>query len=295
MGLRINELIALADQLARQAPASVLTISRLDVFVGLQDIVVVFERAGLKLPVDFVENRAGKRIFLDQILLDLGIKKVDSVDFSNFEGATLTLDLGAPLDPPMELYDLVYESGTLEHIFNFPVAIRNVMGFCAEGGCVFLNTVCNNFSGHGFYQFSPELFYSIVRCSAGYVMQDVHAYEDFDHSRRYSVENPQVIGKRVEIRSFLPVNMAIRMVRQRVVVGGAAVEPVMQSDYMEAWKAGSVYSNSYVGYSLRGGNSIFRRIVLALGLVAPSLMRFFIAKRRRAMYIGEKRSDLICR
>jgi hypothetical protein len=47
----------------------------------------------------------------------------------------------------------VIETGSLDHIFNFPVAISNLMQMTRVGGSVFLTTVANNLCGHGFSGF----------------------------------------------------------------------------------------------------------------------------------------------
>ena len=48
-------------------------------------------------------------------------------------------------------FSCVLDGGTLEHVFNFPQAIKNAMEIVAIGGH-FLGVVpANNFSGHGFY------------------------------------------------------------------------------------------------------------------------------------------------
>src|SRR5438874_458332 len=58
----------------------------------------------------------------------LGAKQVDALDASNFEGATFVQDLNLPLrDGLRERFDVVYDGGTLEHVFNFPVALRSCM------------------------------------------------------------------------------------------------------------------------------------------------------------------------
>ena len=62
-----------------------------------------------------------------------------------------------------EKYDVVIDGGSLEHIFNFPVAISNCMMSLKKGGSLFMFTTCNNHTGHGFYQFSPELMYRIFQ------------------------------------------------------------------------------------------------------------------------------------
>lgn len=85
--------------------------------------------------------------------------KIDSLDYSNYENATILSDLNEPVSSSYEeLYDIVLDGGTLEHIFNFPIALKNAMCMCKKGGVLVLMTPTTGYNGHGFYQFSPELF-----------------------------------------------------------------------------------------------------------------------------------------
>ena len=82
------------------------------------------------------------------------------MDFSAYEGAAILHDLNEPVgDELKEKFTFVLDGGTLEHIFNFPVAITGAMEMVAVGGHLAIVTGGNNFFGHGFYQFSPELFF----------------------------------------------------------------------------------------------------------------------------------------
>ena len=54
---------------------------------------------------------------------------------------------------------MVVDGGTLEHVFDYPTALRNAMRMVRVGGHLILNAPVNNFPGHGFYQISPELFF----------------------------------------------------------------------------------------------------------------------------------------
>ena len=65
-------------------------------------------------------------------------------------------------------FSVVIDGGTLEHVFNFPVAIKNCMQMLDVGGHFFVHTMANNFMGHGFYQFSPELFYRVFSPENGF-------------------------------------------------------------------------------------------------------------------------------
>jgi hypothetical protein len=57
----------------------------------------------------------------------LGADEIISIDASGYENATIIHDMNEPAEDLAEQFDLVIDGGSLEHIFNFPVAILNVM------------------------------------------------------------------------------------------------------------------------------------------------------------------------
>jgi hypothetical protein len=94
--------------------------------------------------------------------------RVVALDASAYEGAEIIHDLNKPI--PDELagkFDLVIDGGTLEHVFDYPTALQNAMRMLRVGGHLFLITPTNNQCGHGFYQFSPELFYGLLTPANG--------------------------------------------------------------------------------------------------------------------------------
>src|SRR5690606_20333874 len=53
----------------------------------------------------------------------LGASAIDVMDYSDYEGAQLLHDLNTPVPEEWhDRYDAVIDGGSLEHIFNFPVA-----------------------------------------------------------------------------------------------------------------------------------------------------------------------------
>jgi hypothetical protein len=56
----------------------------------------------------------------------LGAQSVESIDASEYEGATHVHDMNLPV--PRELlgrFSVVHDGGTLEHVFNVPQALKN--------------------------------------------------------------------------------------------------------------------------------------------------------------------------
>jgi SAM-dependent methyltransferase len=89
----------------------------------------------------------------------LGFDKVHSLDASGFEDATYVADLNHPVPESLHgKYDVVFNGGTLEHVFNVPVALCNIHNLLKVGGKHISYLPTHNFVDHGFYQFSPTLF-----------------------------------------------------------------------------------------------------------------------------------------
>jgi len=82
---------------------------------------------------------------------------------SNYDGVNVLRNLNEPVGSELfEKYDCVFNGGLLEHVFNFPVALKNCLEMVKVGGHFITITLANAQFGHGFYQFSPELFYSAL-------------------------------------------------------------------------------------------------------------------------------------
>lgn len=95
----------------------------------------------------------------DRLLFNaLGFDTVDSLDYSDFEGSTFVWDLNTPIPKGMmDSYDLVFDGGTTEHVFNLPIALMNIGSMCKPHGFVIHAVPVNNWPDHGFYMFSPTL------------------------------------------------------------------------------------------------------------------------------------------
>lgn len=173
--------------------------------------------------------------FVDELLLNMGATAVDSVDFSDYEGARLTHDLNQPIpDNWHQSYDLVFDGGTLEHVFHFPTAIKSCMQMIKPGGRFVTITEPNNWCGHGFYQFSPELFFRVLSPSNGFSV--VEMYIATLDGRAYSVKDPEVVRSRVELCNDEPVFLLVHA--RRDTICSIFEQTPQQSDYVADWASG---------------------------------------------------------
>ena len=90
----------------------------------------------------------------------MGFEAVESLDYSDFEGATHVVDLNKDGLPPGldQKFDVLLDSGTLEHVFHIPNALKNIVSLVKVGGRVIFLSPSSNHLDHGFYMFSPTFF-----------------------------------------------------------------------------------------------------------------------------------------
>jgi hypothetical protein len=119
-----------------------------------------FIQAKATRPCDFNEPFMAPFEDATQMFMNLGFGQVDALDISNYEGANIVDDLNSPTltDRVAGGYDLIYDSGTLEHIFDAPTALRSLVKLLSPGGIIVHATPANGFMDHGLWQVSPDLY-----------------------------------------------------------------------------------------------------------------------------------------
>jgi hypothetical protein len=162
----------------------------------------------------------------------LGASEVLAMDYSDYEGAAILHDLNVPIgDELKEKFTFVLDGGTTEHVFNFPTALKNAMEMVEIGGHLAIITGGNNFLGHGFYQFSPELFYRTLSAENGYAVKRIIAAEV--GGRWFEVSDPQIVKSRVELINDKQVYLMV--LAERVERRTIFENTPQQSDYVQMW------------------------------------------------------------
>jgi len=210
--------------------------------------------------------------YSEEFLRCLGANDIHSFDNSIYEGATHIHDMnqGIP-NNLMDQYSMVLDAGTLEHIFNFPVAIKNCMEMLKVGGHYIGILPTNNFVGHGFYQFSPELYFSVFNKENGFELVDVIIFEDELKSDWFKVQSPMSVKGRITlINNRTPVYLLV--IAKKMKKCEIFKHPPQQSDYISMWNESGKSTIHVIPIKTRLSAIVKRYIPLCL---QPFMRRFY--------------------
>lgn len=225
-----------------------------------------------------------EREFAEPLFALLGAKQVLSIDVSDYEKPTQIHDFNQPL--PMSLmnqFSVVYDGGSLEHVFNIPQAFKNGMEMVRVGGHFIQVNEANNYMGHGFWQFCPELIYRIFSPENGFQIKVVLLHEHewrwgADFGRWYKVDDPSAHHCRVRLRNQMPTYICT--IAQRVADERIFARFPQQSDYVEAWNRAATTSS--ISCNTRSPQSIHASPVRSLiRRILPLPMRRFARRWTR--------------
>jgi len=165
--IRANVVPMLKEHGRRAFSGSLLTLGMPDVYFTHEQLKGMAQTANVKLtPADVTlsHNTAfSSRGYIsgDTLFKSMGFERLSVLDYSAFEGASLEYDLNRA-DLPQNLrerFDVVVDHGTMEHVFHIPNVFQNLFGMLRVGGRMIHSAPSSNCVDHGFYMFSPTLFY----------------------------------------------------------------------------------------------------------------------------------------
>lgn len=171
----------------------------------------------------------------------LGFDRTIALDRSDFEGAELICDLNAPI--PQEhhaQFDLVYNGGTLEHVFHLPNALASVFSALRPGGRVVHVAPASNAIDHGFYQFSPTLLFDYYTQN-GWELERANLFvaKDFESPWTLYAYEPGCLdalsSRFVEVRASGVTMTGLFFVAKKVAGARCDVIP-QQGAYVRTWK-----------------------------------------------------------
>jgi hypothetical protein len=210
--------------------------------VPADDMSAEIERYGLAHTASTVRDIYTAFPYSEGLLRALGAEHVDAIDVSAYEGASIVLDMNRPAPESLHgRFTALVDGGTLEHIFDVPQAFRNVAALLRVGGHFVSVNGTNNFMGHGFYQFSPELFFRVLSPQNGFEVETLVLAETHRDSYWYEATDPAIARARLELVNGLPTYV---MVRARKIAETPLFATIpQQSDYRDqSWEGADIHA-----------------------------------------------------
>jgi hypothetical protein len=193
MGVGVNELraIALGKRLGLLQLDQTVTLGRQQIFLSPSDYDQLVKMSVLQR-AEFPASD-----FAEPLLKSLDASVVESIDASDYEGASIIADFNKPLgDQHHEKFTCFIDFGAMEHIFNPSQVLANINKVLRTNGTALLLTPANGYLGHGFYQFSPEFFYSALNPENGF-SETIVVLIDWDRPENwYYVKSPTALQDR---------------------------------------------------------------------------------------------------
>ena len=203
-------------------------LGRQSLILSATEVAAIVTRYGRTLPA-FAGGWA------DDYFTALGAQQVQSMDYSDYEDAQFIHDMNLPWpqgQPPAR-FDVVFDGGTLEHVFNLPQALLNAMSLVKPGGCLLSVSPADGWLGHGFYQPQPELFFRFLTPENGFRLEGVWLAEfgqQAEKARLFRLKDPAVSGCRPQVPGRRPLVMLVWATR------------IAESDKPLAWPGQSNYT-----------------------------------------------------
>jgi len=170
MGINASAIrVFLIESERRRLKGSVLQLGRQDIFVKERECRRIFSEYGRDIetsrdtPILSQKPDLARDGFLsDEFLFSaLGFSENKAMDASPYEGADYLLDMNVAETPEehRERWDVIFDGGLVEHVFNVPNALAHIGRMLKVGGRIVHIQVSSNHIDHGFYMFSPTLFW----------------------------------------------------------------------------------------------------------------------------------------
>lgn len=186
-----------------------------------------------------ISSKALSTKYADEFLSAIGARGFQVLDVSDYEGASVIQDLNNPI--PHELRDsfsVVIDIGTSEHIYDIAQSLGNIRDLCKRGGQVMVLSPANHYLGHGFYQFSPELFFRAFGRDYGFEIHSLYLIkESFFGQKWYALADPKNLARRGNISTNKRCYVGVIATK---VADQSGFQSPFQSDYVDAWGSSKV-------------------------------------------------------
>lgn len=177
--------------------------------------------------------------FAETLMRELGFGEVEAMDFSGYEGAGIIHDLNTRPDAALEnQFDLIFDGGTIEHVFNVPMALEGVYRMLKPGGRFLSANGLNGWMGHGMYQFNPELVWTFWKRACNCTVIDCRAIpiEPDAGFGQVVFRDPAETGHRLRLKNKIGPGRTYLWYEVEKTAGSHLPRQALQSDYEATWQ-----------------------------------------------------------
>ncbi|MEM7547211.1 MAG: class I SAM-dependent methyltransferase [Pseudomonadota bacterium] len=191
-----------------------------------------------------IEDLVADDGYSEKLFKKIGIGDVESMDFSEYEGAQHLQDLNQSVSQELhDKFDFIFDGGTIEHVFDIPAALRNVFHMLKDGGVFASTNGLNGWLFHGMYQFNPEMVYAFWKNMAGCEVLRCLAVSENPRIRPIALPDMSASGRRLRVPDF-PEGRVYLYYEVRKTPGAKLSGSALQSDYQAQWARSDAASKS---------------------------------------------------
>lgn len=176
--------------------------------------------------------------FAETLMAKLGFGQMETMDFSNYEGADVLHDLNKrPAKKLENKFDLIFDGGTVEHVFNVPMALEGLFRMLKPGGRLVSANGLNGWYGHGMYQFNPELVWTFWKRACNCNVIDCRAVpvEPEDGFGQVEFQDPALTGVRLKLKNKIGPGRTYLYYEIEKTEESHLPDFALQSDYETRW------------------------------------------------------------
>lgn len=163
-----NMMPILKEHKVRPFSGKLLLLGQADIHFSYDQLRSMAKIANVQLNREVAITKSYKPNFADKnyisgetLFKSIGFEKIHASEYGAFDGCDIVLDLNSE-NIPQELenkFDVIINHGTIEHVFHIPNCFKNIFNLLKVGGRIIHSAPSSNCLDHGFYSFSPTLFY----------------------------------------------------------------------------------------------------------------------------------------
>lgn len=165
-------------------------------------MLTVLEEAGLIADT----HKFGDKELEDSVLFfkTLGFKEVHALDVSDYEHADIIFNLNDDLPKDLKgKFDIVFDGGVIEHVFNVSNALLNICKLTKVGGYIFNINPVYNYIHNTFWNISPEMFLDFYSANSYRILDcSIITFLTEDREKRAWPDRPVIWSPDVRLMGF---------------------------------------------------------------------------------------------